>query len=89
MVELFSKNYNVIGMIGVILILISYFLLNINKLTAKQPIYPFMNMCGSSLILFSLMFDWNLSSVIIEIAWLSISLFGLYRTLKSRFVNKK
>lgn len=83
-VENLTKTYNIIGMIGVVIILVSYLLLNMKKMSSDHVMYPILNACGSSMILFSLMFDWNLSSVIIEAAWASISIYGIYRTLRSR-----
>jgi hypothetical protein len=43
-----------------------------------------LNLIGSIMLLYSLLFHWNLSSVLIEIAWITISLIGLYRAVKSR-----
>jgi len=74
---------NYVGIFGVLLTLIAYYLLNINKLVPSSLQYLLLNFFGSWLILFSLMFHWNLSSVIIEIAWISISMIGLYRALIS------
>lgn len=81
MLEWVAKFYDVIGIIGVVIILISYLLLNMNKLSSANPIYPISNACGSCMIFISLMYDWNLASVVIEAAWISISLYGVYRTL--------
>lgn len=70
---------DIIGIIGVILVLAAYYFLNINRIRPIHMSYLLMNFIGSCLILFSLMFTWNLSSVIIEIAWILISLIGIYR----------
>lgn len=72
-----SSNY--VGMIGVIIILIAYFLLSTGKWIADSMRYQLLNLIGAWLILFSLFFHWNLSSVVIEIAWILISLLGIYR----------
>lgn len=81
--QLLAASSNFIGIFGVLLTLIAYYFLNINKLSANSLSYLFLNFFGSWLILFSLMFHWNLSSVIIEIAWISISLIGLVRAYRS------
>ena len=70
---------NHIGIVGVLLTLLGYFLLNINKLSSRDLSYLLLNLIGSSLVLFSLYFHWNLSSVLIEGAWVLISLLGIYR----------
>ena len=79
MTQLLSDYANHIGIIGVILTLIAYYYLNIGKLASESLMYSMLNFIGSWLILFSLMYHWNLSSVLIEIAWISISLIGIYR----------
>lgn len=67
-----------IGLVGVALLLIAFYLLNINRLSAKHLGYQILNFLGSGLILVSLFFDWNLSAVVIEVAWMFISLIGIY-----------
>jgi len=79
MVSYIAKLSDFIGIIGVLLTLIAYYLLNLNKLTSDNMVYLMFNLIGSCLLLVSLCFNWNLSSVLIEIAWVSISLMGLYR----------
>ena len=68
---------DLIGMVGVSLVLLAFGLLNINKLTSLSMIYQIMNLIGSIFLLFSLFFYWNLSSVVIEIAWIMISSIGI------------
>lgn len=70
---------DVIGMIGVAIILSTYFMLQIGRLKSDTLRYSVLNACGSSMILFSLFFEWNLPSVIIETAWVIISLMGVVR----------
>lgn len=81
MIEFFDSISNVIGIIGVTLILIAYFLINTNRITAKNISYLIFNFVGAWLILFSLFFHWNLASVLIEIAWIIISVIGFYRVM--------
>lgn len=82
MLQTMENFSNVIGIIGVCFVLIAFFLLNTHKLTPKQIRYQLLNFFGSWLILFSLLYHWNLSSVIIEIAWITISLIGIFKALK-------
>jgi hypothetical protein len=89
MQELFAEYANVAGIIGVFFTLTAYYLLNINKLSSTSITYLALNCVGSSFILFSLMFHWNLSSVITESAWISISLIGIYRLTKARKQKKE
>ena len=75
---------NVIGMVGVIMVLLAYFFSQTGKLTIDSLTFSLSNLIGSILIIFSLVFHWNLSSFIIEIVWCGISLMGLIRVLLRR-----
>jgi len=70
---------NPIGIIGVIIILIAYFLLNTGRWRANSYIFQWCNLVGAIMILYSLYFHWNLASVVIEVAWLMISIIGILR----------
>ncbi len=72
-----SPLANALGLIGVFLVLAMYFMLQIGRIRAETLAYSLINGCGSVLILFSLYFYFNLSSAVIESAWLAISLFGI------------
>jgi multisubunit Na+/H+ antiporter MnhB subunit len=80
--NLFLKISDPVGIVGVILILIAYYYLSVGKWISDSMIYQVLNFLGAWLILFSLFFHWNLSSVVIEVAWIVISLIGMYRVLK-------
>jgi len=77
-----SEYANIIGIVGVILTLVAYYFINIGKWQTSKLSYIMCNLVGSSMLLYSLLFYWNLSSVLIEIAWISISLIGLARYLR-------
>ena len=77
-----------IGNVGVFLILLSYFLLQLEKIDPKSLGYSVMNGLGALLICFSLYFDFNLSAFIIESCWFAISLFGLYRAMANPSTNE-
>jgi hypothetical protein len=71
--------YNTIGAIGVVLILSTYFLLQTGRLQSEQLRYSVLNLLGSGMILFSLFFEFNLPSFIVEAAWVTISAVGIFR----------
>ena len=68
-----------LGNIGVVLIIIDYLLLQLNRISSNSLSYSLLNAVGASLIIISLIFDFNLSAFIMEATWVLISLFGLYR----------
>ena len=70
---------DILGLIGVSLILGFYFLLQIGKCSSEKLIFSVANFIGSGLVMISLCFSWNLASVVIEIAWLLISSYGILK----------
>jgi len=70
---------DIIGLIGVGLILLTYGALTLERMDPKGWPYSAGNAIGAVLILISLIFSFNLASFVIEIAWLVISLFGLWK----------
>jgi hypothetical protein len=77
--------YDLVSIVGVTIILYAYFFLQLNRLEASSYLYSTLNLIGSLLILFSLYFDWNLSAVIIEVAWVGISVLGIIRRFLEKF----
>ncbi|MEM7283906.1 MAG: hypothetical protein AAF438_20005, partial [Pseudomonadota bacterium] len=68
-----------VGNTGVILILFTYMMLQLEKMEATSYVYSGLNAAGAVLILYSLLHDFNLSSFVIEICWLVISIVGMLR----------
>ncbi len=77
---------DMIGTLGVALILLCYYWLQIRKLRIEGALYSWLNLAGSLLILYSLFHHWNTPSVIIEIAWIAISVLGLIRVYRKYYV---
>ncbi len=80
--------YDVLGNIGVFLIILTYFLLQIRKLSSESLFYSALNALGASLIIVSLLFDFNLSAFIVEAFWVMISLIGIGRFYLRRRAGK-
>jgi len=76
--------FDLAGFIGVLLIVVAYLLLQLDKLPSSSPRYSLLNAVGALLIMVSLMFAFNLSAFVMEAFWFLISLFGLWRSLISR-----
>lgn len=70
--------HDFVGTFGVILILVAYLLLQLERLPSTSLWYSGLNAMGALALLVSLSFDMNLSAFIIELFWLLISLFGIY-----------
>ncbi len=76
--------FDLAGFIGVLLIVVAYLLLQLDKLPSSSPRYSLLNAGGALLIIASLIFAFNLSAFIVEAFWFLISLLGLWRSLISR-----
>jgi len=73
--------HDVIGAIGVTLIIVTYFALQAGQLKTGFR-YSLLNGVGAAMILYSLIFDFNLAAFLVEFFWLAISLYGIYRSLR-------
>ena len=73
-----------VGFSGALCIILAYLLLQAEKLSADGLFYSFTNLLGALLILYSLFYAWNVSAVFIEIVWIGISVYGIYKWYKKR-----
>ena len=76
--------FDVAGFSGVVLIVVAYLLLQLDKLSSSSPKYSLLNATGAVLIIVSLIFAFNLSAFIMEAFWFLISLLGLWKSLTAR-----
>ena len=76
--------HDVVGVLGVALILGAYLLLQLNRLPATSLRFSLANGLGSALIIVSLVQDFNFSAFLIEVFWLAISLVGVVRFFRAR-----
>ena len=76
--------YDILGTVGVAIIVIAYVLLQLGRLRSEQILYSILNAAGAFLILVSLYYSFNLPSFIVEFFWLLISLFGIGKYLQRR-----
>lgn len=73
--------YDLAGNVGVLMMVIAYLLLQLEKLSSSAVSYLLLNATGALLVILSLMFHFNLSAFLMEVFWLLISLFGLAKPL--------
>ncbi len=76
--------FDLVGFVGVVLMVIAYLLLQLKKLPSSAPAYSLLNAMGAFLVMVSLVFDFNLSAFLMEAFWFLISLFGLFRAMFSK-----
>ena len=76
--------YDLAGNIGVLMMVIAYLLLQMEKLSSSAVSYLLLNAVGALLVILSLVFHFNLSAFLMEVFWLLISLYGLAKPLFSK-----
>lgn len=73
---------DIVGMTGVAVILISYFLLQSDRMKSSSLSYSISNACGAGMVMFSLAYDFNLSAFTVEVFWIAISIYGIFKHWK-------
>ena len=76
--------FDLVGNVGVLLMVIAYLLLQLEKLSSSAVSYLLLNAIGAVLVIISLTFSFNLSAFLMEVFWLLISLYGLTKPLFSK-----
>ena len=85
-----NMNYGLIdlvGIIGVVIIVVAYLLLQLERLKSTDLIYSVMNAVGASMIVASLIVDFNLSALLMEVFWVLISFIGIGRHLRLKTIR--
>jgi hypothetical protein len=74
----------IIGLIGTAIVVIAYALFAAGKLKGDDWRYPALNILGTAGILYSLIYQYNLPSVVMQIIWIALSLVGLVRIVRGK-----
>lgn len=80
---------SILGVIGALCVVMAYTLLQFKKLRYETYSYNLLNFIGALLLTISLFYNFNLGSFLIEIVWLSVSLYGIYTVWKSKNDSRK
>jgi len=74
----------VLGYSGAGILVFAYFLNQRGSLPSQDWRFPALNLLGSAGLMISLVWEPNLPSIVIELFWFSISLYGMQRNLRAR-----
>lgn len=80
---------DLIGNIGVVVLMITYLMLQLNKLRSDSLAYSVLNAAGASLIVLSLLVNFNLSALVMEVFWVLISCVGIYRYFRLKALRSQ
>ena len=76
--------HQIVGIIGAILIVFTYYLLQIGKISSSGILFSFLNALGAILLIISLSFTFNLGALLIEVFWAACSIYGIIKYLRSK-----
>ena len=83
-------NYGVmdlLGNIGVVMLMITYLMLQLDKIKSADLSYSVLNAVGASLIVASLIVNFNLSAMLMEVFWVLISFIGIGRHFRLKTIR--
>jgi hypothetical protein len=83
-------NYGVmdlVGNIGVVILMITYLMLQLDKIKSADLSYSVLNAVGASLIVASLVVNFNLSALLMEVFWVLISFIGIGRHFRLKTIR--
>jgi paired small multidrug resistance pump len=76
--------YDWVGMLGTLMVLGAFFLLQAGRLTGTSTVYQLLNLFGAAGVLVSLLGTFNPAVFLLELTWVLISGYGIVRSFKSR-----
>ena len=74
--------YDWIGMLGTLMVLGAFFLLQAGHIHGNRLAYQLLNLFGAAGILVSLIGSFNISVFLLEAAWVAVSLYGIVRSIR-------
>jgi hypothetical protein len=80
--------HELVGLAGVALVLLAYFGLQSGRMRGDGLVFQCANILGAGAIALSLVYDFNLSAMVIELCWIAISVYGLVRGIRTRAATK-
>lgn len=76
--------YEIVGWLGTILILLAYFLVSFQKITANSSTYQFLNLFGAGFVVLNVFSHEAYPSVVLNSIWFCIALVGLIKIFKPK-----
>lgn len=87
MIPISSSTADLIGFAGSFLIVAAYAYSNTTA-AMNLLLFNVLNLVGAALLTVSLTVNFNLPTMVLEIVWMAIALFGIVRALRTRSASK-
>ena len=81
--------YDWVGLIGTLLVLLAFFLLQAGRLAGNGIIYQLLNLFGAAGVLVSLLGTFNPAVFVLELTWVAISAYGIARSFAARKATRR
>ena len=81
--------FQAVGFIGMIFIVWAYLILQTGKHSIDSLFYQLLNLVGAILLIISLCVHFNLGSFLIEVFWIAITVYGIYKNIKYKKMQKE
>jgi paired small multidrug resistance pump len=75
---------DMLGYLGVLMVLVAYTLQQARRIEGNGLVYPSINLLGALLILASLMYKPNMPAIVMEAAWVIVSVVAIIFVLKAK-----
>jgi hypothetical protein len=75
---------DIVGLVGVTILIVTYAMLQFDKIDPKGFWYSFNNMIVAILVTVSLLYSFNLASMVIEVFWFGLSVYGIWNYYRKR-----
>ena len=79
-----------LGVLGAVMCVLAYFLLERGKVRADGMTYYFMNGFGAFLVLVAVLYSFDggdMGAIVQELCWVIISMMGIFKILKKRNIT--
>ena len=78
---------DLVGNIGVVVLMVTYLMLQLDKIKSADLSYSVLNAVGASMIVASLIVNFNLSAMLMEVFWVLISFIGIGRHFRLKTIR--
>ena len=75
---------DIVGLVGVTILIVTYAMLQFDKIDPKGFWYSFNNMIVAILDTVSLLYSFNLASMVIEVFWFGLSVYGIWNYYRKK-----
>lgn len=75
---------DLVGSIGTLIVTAAYFATQMRYLNSDDVRFPVANLVGSLMMVYSLVYAFNLASVLMELFWILISIAGIINYLRRK-----